>query len=459
MKRAREGQQDGTPAKRHAALPVLDSGRQDEDEITKSSMKTALHVLRSEKEALEHAERLYSTDAAAIAGMEDAVRTIARTIQRGAKLVISGMGKSGKIGQKMAATMNSLGIISCFLHPTEAMHGDLGVIRPHDTILAISYSGKTKEISDMMSHVPPSTTLIAITRHLVLHECPLLRDCHNIHTILLPAPVHMSEEECFGLAAPTTSTTVALALGDALALAVASELHPAQGRSPAEVFGKHHPGGAIGAAASRRNGLATPPEASSPSSGSSSDTAPSPDLITPPTSVDSASESEREQEAAGHLLGVLQAQLADKLTRPLSDFAVPPADVAQAYSALAQPEDVRVVDVMRAAMRGGGYTTWVKTSPAGIIPPSRLRRLCEQSDPLQLVSQAECAEVREPQWIRLGPTATVSELLEHLNLRAGSQPGERDLVDLEALLDGQIAVLAQEDGATADGFIDAVSLL
>lgn len=93
------------------------------------SIDTAIHVIASERKALENIENLYSANVTARAAMSSAVNSIARTVCRGNKLIVSGVGKSGKIGQKIVATMNSLGIQCCFLHPGEALHGDLGMIR------------------------------------------------------------------------------------------------------------------------------------------------------------------------------------------------------------------------------------------------------------------------------------------------------------------------------------------
>lgn len=92
-------------------------------------LSTALHVISTERDALTHLECLYSTNELAQKNMERAVSQLVHTINRGGKLVVCGVGKSGKIGRKLEATMNSVGIHSVFLHPTEALHGDLGVIR------------------------------------------------------------------------------------------------------------------------------------------------------------------------------------------------------------------------------------------------------------------------------------------------------------------------------------------
>lgn len=94
------------------------------------SVQTALHVLSTERDALTHLRKLYESDSVAQDGFVSAVNTIMKTVRRRGKLVVCGVGKSGKIGEKVVATMNSFGIRSAFLHPTEALHGDLGIIAP-----------------------------------------------------------------------------------------------------------------------------------------------------------------------------------------------------------------------------------------------------------------------------------------------------------------------------------------
>jgi D-arabinose 5-phosphate isomerase GutQ len=105
----------------------------------------------------------------------------------------------------------------------------------------VSFSGKTAELKTVAHHIPQQSIVIAMTAHQDASTCPLLAD--RAHAVLLPAPIPESEESTFGVAAPTTSTTVAMAVGDMLALTIADILH--QGQS-AGLFRKHHPGGAIG---------------------------------------------------------------------------------------------------------------------------------------------------------------------------------------------------------------------
>ena len=110
----------------------------------------------------------------------------------------------------------------------------------------ISYSGKTAELMALLEHIPSHTPILAITSHTKPSDCPLLDDRPN--SILLPAPIHELEEVSFGVCAPTTSTTVTIAVGDMLALTVAEALHQDETKA---VFRTNHPGGAIGAKARR----------------------------------------------------------------------------------------------------------------------------------------------------------------------------------------------------------------
>lgn len=98
--------------------------------LNAAAISTAIHVISTERTALAHLERLYDTNPVAQEGFVSAVSRISKAILNGGKLVISGVGKSGKIGGKIVATMNSFGIRSAFLHPTEALHGDLGLVGP-----------------------------------------------------------------------------------------------------------------------------------------------------------------------------------------------------------------------------------------------------------------------------------------------------------------------------------------
>lgn len=140
----------------------------------------------------------------------------------------------------------------------------------------ISYSGKTAELLALLAHIPSTNPLIAITSHKNIAHCPLLSARPG--AILLPAPIHELEETSFGVCAPTTSTTVTIAVGDMLALTVADALHD----DTRDVFKRNHPGGAIGA---KTRKLAHEEEAEADVDVEADACAPAPDgLITPPAS-------------------------------------------------------------------------------------------------------------------------------------------------------------------------------
>ncbi len=149
------------------------------------------------------------------------------------KLVITGVGKSGLIGAKMAATFASTGTPSFFLHPTEALHGDLGMISANDVVIAISYSGESEELSSILPHIKRfGTPLIGMTRD---KNSSLGQYSDIIIDVIV------EKEACPLDIAPTSSTTLTLALGDALAVCLMK----------ARNFQKHdfasfHPGGALG---------------------------------------------------------------------------------------------------------------------------------------------------------------------------------------------------------------------
>ena len=161
----------------------------------------------------------------------DAVEVLSGTKGR---IVLSGMGKSGHIGRKIAATMASTGTPALFVHPGEASHGDLGMITKDDAVILLSNSGETAELADIINYTRRfGITLIGMVRR----DTSVLVDSADIALILPAIP------EGSPTGAPTTSTTMMLALGDALAIALLER----RGFSP-EDFHVFHPGGKLGAA-------------------------------------------------------------------------------------------------------------------------------------------------------------------------------------------------------------------
>jgi arabinose-5-phosphate isomerase len=181
-------------------------------------------VVRMEREALDETERRIDDNFAR------AVDILARCSGRA---IVSGVGKSGHIGRKIAATLTSTGTPATFLHPAESLHGDLGIVGESDVAILISKSGESDELVALLDHLKRlGVCTIAITGDM---KSTLAR-----HTdVALDAWV--SEEACVHDLAPTTSTTVALALGDALAVALLEE----KGFQAGD-FARLHPGGALG---------------------------------------------------------------------------------------------------------------------------------------------------------------------------------------------------------------------
>lgn len=166
----------------------------------------------------------------------EAVNTILETTGR---VIISGMGKSGLIGKKISATLASTGTPSFFMHPAEAFHGDLGMVAPSDIFLAISNSGETEELVNLIPYLRGTGNLvIALTGH----AQSTLAQHANVHL-----HVSVEREACPLQLAPTASTTAALAMGDALAVA----LMKARGFNE-QHFARFHPGGSLGRRLLRR---------------------------------------------------------------------------------------------------------------------------------------------------------------------------------------------------------------
>jgi arabinose-5-phosphate isomerase len=187
---------------------------------------------------LERARRVLQVEAAAVnalagqlgSNFADAIEAILASPGR---VIVCGVGKSGLIGRKIAATLASTGTPAFSLHPVEASHGDLGMVRPEDIFLALSHSGETEEVIRLVPFLQDNgNRLIAVTGR-------------PSSTLARHADFHLSaavpEEACPLQLAPTASTTAALALGDALAIV----LMEARGFLP-EHFARFHPGGSLG---------------------------------------------------------------------------------------------------------------------------------------------------------------------------------------------------------------------
>jgi arabinose-5-phosphate isomerase len=190
------------------------------------------------REDIEFAREVIRLEAAAVAALE---RLLDERFGRAVELVLgcqghvvtTGMGKSGLIAQKLSATLASTGTPSFFLHPAEAIHGDLGRVAEKDLVIALSNSGATEEVLRLVPSVKRiGAKLVAVTRDA---ESPLARHADCV------LPLGALPEACPVGLAPTTSTTAQLALGDALAMTVAKRR-----RFSREDYALYHPGGELG---------------------------------------------------------------------------------------------------------------------------------------------------------------------------------------------------------------------
>ena len=187
-------------------------------------IKIAANVLKTEANELTRNAEILDGE------FEKAVEILYQT--RG-KVVVTGVGKSGHVGAKIAATLASTGTPSFFMHPTEAMHGDLGMIGKDDTLLAISFSGESEELTKILPHVQRfGVPIVAIARD----KFSTLGKFSDAFVKL-----DVSKEACPLDAAPTSSTTLTLALGDALAVCLMEK----RGFKK-EDFANFHPGGSLG---------------------------------------------------------------------------------------------------------------------------------------------------------------------------------------------------------------------
>ena len=193
----------------------------------KTYLDLATQTLNIEADALlKHAQSIE-------AGSVELLSAMKQILKCKGKLIVTGVGKSGLIGAKMAATFASTGTPSFFLHPTEALHGDLGMIAKEDTVLAISYSGESSELG-------------AILPHLKRFNVPLIGMTRDANSTLgtmsdIVIDISIEKEACPLGIAPTTSTTLTLALGDALAVMLM------EARAfKKEDFASFHPGGSLG---------------------------------------------------------------------------------------------------------------------------------------------------------------------------------------------------------------------
>ena len=188
------------------------------------SIQSAKQTLQIESDALSKA--IDRVD-------EEFAKAVELILELRGKLIVTGIGKSGLVGAKIAATLASTGTSSFFLHPSEALHGDLGMIGSDDGVLAISYSGESEELSNILPHIKR-------------FDIPLIGMTANKSSTLarysdITIDISVSKEACPLGVAPTASTTLTMAMGDALAVALMNRRGFKR-----EDFASFHPGGSLG---------------------------------------------------------------------------------------------------------------------------------------------------------------------------------------------------------------------
>ena len=194
--------------------------------------------MNTKLEIIEAAKEVFTVETVALQRTSEAlddsfVQIVMLLLECKGKVVLTGIGKSGHIATKIAATLASLGTPSFFMHPAEAMHGDLGMVRKEDIIILVSYSGESVEVTRLLPVLEEIGCItIAVTGK---EKSTLCKNCQ--YRFVFPA----FEEACYMHLAPTSSTTALLVLGDALAV-VLSRLR----NYTKEEFGLYHPAGALG---------------------------------------------------------------------------------------------------------------------------------------------------------------------------------------------------------------------
>ncbi len=195
------------------------------------------------KTLIERARNVLEIEAQAVLALKDRLnenflQAVELMAHCQGKVIVTGIGKSGQIGRKIASTLSSTGTPAIFLHPAESSHGDLGVIGKEDIVLALSYGGESHEMNPLLSYVSrKGNILIAMTggmKSSLAQAAKIVLD------------VSVSKEACPLALAPTASSTAALAMGDALAMTLMEK----KGFS-AEKFAEYHPGGSLGFKLSR----------------------------------------------------------------------------------------------------------------------------------------------------------------------------------------------------------------
>lgn len=221
----------------------------DFQKLTLSALASVRATLDNESEAVQNLALQYQEDMDSQVDMVNALKIFYETNLKGGKIVACGIGKSYKIATKTVATLKSLSINSDILHPSEALHGDLGLLNDRDCLLFFTASGNTPELLQLLPHLSLSIPIVLLT----CNRVSKLSEQSQVKCLLVAdLPEHLKESNVHGIPAPTISTTLSLALADAVSLALA-EMITSDSLTRKKMFSMKHPGGSIGSDLSHLN--------------------------------------------------------------------------------------------------------------------------------------------------------------------------------------------------------------
>ncbi|RLV91295.1 putative phosphosugar isomerase [Spathaspora sp. JA1] len=215
------------------------------DYLGQRALDSIRNTLRFQNEAINNLYQHYDQqDSFTSTNFLKSIETLYNCIHSSqGKIIVCGIGKSYKIANKLVATLQSLSIQSALLHPSEALHGDLGMIdQSKDCIIMITASGNTPELINLLPHISNVVPIVLLT----CNESSILANHNQVSSLLLVnLPSHLNEDSIHGLPAPTVSTSLSLILADSTILAL-SELLEDDLIKRRKLFSKKHPGGNIG---------------------------------------------------------------------------------------------------------------------------------------------------------------------------------------------------------------------
>ncbi|KAI5965953.1 uncharacterized protein KGF55_001317 [Candida pseudojiufengensis] len=225
----------------------LQSQSQSQSQYTKQQIsKSIVNTLKFENEAVYNLYNQYQTDEFSINQLNKSMEIMYNCNLKKGKIILTGIGKSFKLALKLEATLNSLSISSSVLHPSEALHGDLGMIQDSDILIFISSSGNSDELINILQHIDEKITILLLTNK----KKSILASNKRISSLIFAnLSTNINELKIHGIPAPTVSYTISLILADSLILSL-SEIIETDLIKRKHKFSKKHPGGSIGSSLS-----------------------------------------------------------------------------------------------------------------------------------------------------------------------------------------------------------------